>query len=139
VIVIGTYQRNPFPVQAVQVTPQNMAELAEWCGGEVKYLRTTEYTAATTRIIEVPLRGSKSDRGATAPAHVGDWITRLRDSVLFRVYRNKAFLDGYEPVRDMTETREAILLLIKKVSHDPGIADPEEITAQIIDLFGATR
>lgn len=34
---LESFERKPYPVRAVQVTDENIRDVANWCGGEVEY------------------------------------------------------------------------------------------------------
>lgn len=96
-IVTTTYQRKTFRVQAIKVTEENMGELAEWCGGRVHIETSGPHGGLGDPYIAVPI-SRIAGRVQTAPAKVGDWITRLTDANNFRVYRNKTFREVFEEI-----------------------------------------
>jgi len=81
-----TYVRRPFSVKAVQVTEENIKDVALWCGGTVA--RTLDDYEAL--YICVPV---KSGRGETTElkAFVGDWVTCARLKKIFKVYGESSF------------------------------------------------
>lgn len=94
------YVRKPFYVQAVQVTEENMHEVAKWCRGEVmptpeKYTRPGRngYIAvAAANPMAVP-----NERHSMAFA--GDWVVKgafgSKNTHAFKVYLPKAFSETF--------------------------------------------
>jgi len=62
----GWYVRREYVVEAMQVTQENMAEVAEWCGGSVE---TYHSPNGPRPIIQLP--GKRGE--------VNDWITLDKD------------------------------------------------------------
>lgn len=84
-----TYHRKSFPVEAVQVTLENMLEVREWTKGEIK---TDQNKAAKPRYIYIPVRQALNERQQRA--YVGDWV--LRSGHTFRIYNDNAFRNSFE-------------------------------------------
>lgn len=74
------YVRKPFEVEAVEVTAENMAEVAAWCHGEI--LSETNGNFIKVRVARV-----LNER--QTKAYVGDWV--LYAGTGFKVYTAKAF------------------------------------------------
>lgn len=89
------YVRKPFFVDAVRVTDDNMAEVAEWSGGSIrtkaKPIHETQ-EIVDAKYIKVNVKNAKYPR--QTQAFVGDWV--LRDIRDFRVYTNSAFERSFE-------------------------------------------
>lgn len=85
---IQKFQRKPFPADGVRVTRQNMAEVAEWCKGEVKQ------SGKKTKYIFVDAHRPMTER--QTQAFVGDWI--LYADRGFKVYTQNAFARNFELV-----------------------------------------
>lgn len=87
--------RKEFHVDEVQVTSENMVEVAEWCQGEV---RTEEHENAEKgrtvidRYVKVRVHRPLNDR--QTKAYVGDHILFAGSG--FKVYTNKAFESNFE-------------------------------------------
>lgn len=79
------YARAPFYVDAVQVTDENMADVAEWCAGEIK--TTDEDNGEGTKYIKVKVLRSLGDDQTMA--FVGRWV--LKAGTGFKVYKDSAF------------------------------------------------
>jgi len=90
---IKRYTHVPLFVQAVQVTPENIFEIAGWCDGTVKTDSDgkTYIMVATIR----PLRERQTQ------AYVGDWV--LKTDVGLKVYTNTAFKRGFVLAPETTE------------------------------------
>jgi hypothetical protein len=76
--------RKPFPVEVVQVTLQNIEEVAVWCNGTIEQ-RATRLLGTTTDLPVIVI-DSHSDRREAA---LGSWIVNLKGS--FRTYNSSAF------------------------------------------------
>lgn len=83
-----TYTRKRLDVDAVQVSAENMEEVAEWCGGSIK-------GDGTTKHIKVNINRPLSER--QTKAFVGDWV--LHSVTGFRIYTPKAFENGFQLVK----------------------------------------
>lgn len=84
---LKNYTRRPFSVDAVQVTNENLEDVAKWCGGSV--VNTTNEGKA------VRLANSKSRRGPKLPlAKIGDWVLTGPDG--FRAFSDGAFNKVFE-------------------------------------------
>lgn len=92
-----TYSRKPFVVEAIQVTQENVFEVAEWCGGEVKKSPPKSAPAGQTgEDLYVKVKVIKAQNDRQSQAFVGDWV--LRSGNNFKVYTNKAFLATFDPL-----------------------------------------
>jgi hypothetical protein len=85
--------RKPFTVDAVQVTAENMQDVAEWCQGEVL---TTEATEKRDPEDYIQVRVLRPLSPRQTKAFVGDWV--LYSGTGYKVYTNKAFDRGFEMV-----------------------------------------
>lgn len=74
------YLRKPFEVEAVQVTAENIDEVAQWCKGEVKEQNGNKY-------IKVEVARTLNEKQTMA--FIGDWI--LFAGTGYKVYTAKAF------------------------------------------------
>jgi hypothetical protein len=83
---IQNYRHKPTYVQAVCVTAENMAEIAEWCKGNV--LNNDEMKS----YVKVPVIRAINER--QTEAYVGDWV--LKAGTSFKVYTPKGFEKGFE-------------------------------------------
>lgn len=81
--------RKSFEVDAVQVTVDNINEVAKWCQGRVVKATDTEDQHVKVRVLRV------LDERQTK-AFVGDWV--LYAGTGYKVYNAKAFAKSFEPV-----------------------------------------
>lgn len=88
-IEYGKFTRKTFTVNAIQVTSENMREVAKWCGGIVKPLNEMLYD--NEWLIDFPSTKGIDGKPRRAQASVGDWISQLTSGGKFRVYSDKDF------------------------------------------------
>lgn len=86
------YSRIPFDVEQVQVTAENIDEVAEWCGGKVRVAKATD-KRAEARFIHVEVTRPMNDR--QRKAFPGDHV--LKSGGGFKVYTPKAFEECFAP------------------------------------------
>lgn len=98
---IEEFWRIPFPVKGVQVTEENMQEVANWCRGKLSA------ADETPRFIKVKVEKAITDKQTRA--RVGDYV--LRSPSGFKVYTEQAFNKCFgkqkveiNPVTDFLET-----------------------------------
>lgn len=77
-----TFSRKPFTVEAVEITEENLDDIAKLIG-EVKEKDGVKYIAVEKRIVPNIHR-----------AYVGWWVTRMGDNL--RCYSPKIFTDQFE-------------------------------------------
>lgn len=82
------YVRKPFDVDAVQVTAENMEEVAKWCKGKIE---TTEDTKLPFIRVDVPRVLTEKQ----TKAFVGDWVLYAGSG--FKIYTNRAFKGVFVP------------------------------------------
>ncbi len=85
--------RKPFYVEGIQVTPENMSEVAKWCGGIIKEAPGTG-TRVASKYIEVAVIRPTNPKQCMA--FVGNWI--LKVGVSFKVYTNSSFHSTFDRV-----------------------------------------
>lgn len=102
-ITPGKFVRNSFEVEAVRVLPEIIAEIAEWCGGEV-----TNAEHVKNVYIKVPVPGAANCRQTIACS--GDWVVKSAKG--FRVLCDKSFRIMYGPIQTDEEKRAEIFLLV---------------------------
>ena len=93
-LVTESFAHTPLFVDAVQVTDENMAELAVWCDG----------TQATNELglFYVKVNVIRPLRTRQTMAFAGDWV--LRTNTGFKVYTNNAFKKSFVPVKSLSRT-----------------------------------
>lgn len=84
--------RRPFDVNAVQVTPENAVEIAQWCKGKVT---TAEYKlmGQVVKLPAVLVPGNGPKKGKMVEALIGSWVTE--QNMNFRVYRDQQFHEQF--------------------------------------------
>lgn len=87
-LAVVKYARKPFYIDAVQVTEDNISDVAKWASADV---RTDNDTAAKKYIKVRVLRPLKERQ---TKAYVGDWV--LYAGTGFKVYTTTAFASNFE-------------------------------------------
>lgn len=82
---VRKYVRRQFSVEAIQVTNENMLEVAKWCKGRIRGESDSHH-------IKLNINRPLSER--QTKAFPGDWI--LHSPSGFRIYTPKAFENGFE-------------------------------------------
>ena len=99
------YTRKPFPVSAVQVTLQNIDQVAEWCHGSVE-LVNTRMLGTETPLPVIKIQGQGDNRGKTFTAALGCYVVEQKGS--FRVYKPAQFDASFDTIPekglDVTDT-----------------------------------
>jgi hypothetical protein len=103
------YIRKPFAVDAIEVTRENIREVARWCGGKVERHRRRDYgyREGFDQYIKVEVRKPLSERQTRA--YYGDWILAAEQgtSTSFKVYTQPAFSASFQKaVENMAKTVE---------------------------------
>lgn len=80
------YIRRPFEVEAVQVTEENIQDVADWCDGEIRH------TAEKIPFVKVQVARPMTTRQTRA--FIGDWV--LYAGRGFKVYNTKAFEGSFQ-------------------------------------------
>lgn len=80
---IQKFERLPFTVEAVEVTAENINQVARWCRGKV----LTEPGRARKKYILVEVKRALNDR--QTQAYVGDYVLKAGSG--FKIYTPKAF------------------------------------------------
>lgn len=100
------FARKPFLIDAVQVTKDNMEEVAKWCGGTIE---TETRGNRTIKFIQVPVSRPLNER--QKHALIGDWVLYAGRS--FKCYTAKAFADCFE------KPSEELLVTAAELLQDP--------------------
>jgi hypothetical protein len=93
------FTRKPFAVEAVQVTNENIEEVAEWCQGQVR--RSAGPNGRNPqRYIKLRVPGALNTR--QTQAYINDWVVQAQDEKLagFKVYKPKAFHNTFDEVKE---------------------------------------
>jgi hypothetical protein len=91
-LIIEEYTRKPFNIEAVQVTRENMEEVAKWCGGVV------QLDAKNKRYIKVDVNLPLTEK--QTKAYLDDWVLKSdnRGKGRFKVYTHKAFVHCFDKI-----------------------------------------
>lgn len=98
-----TYVRNPFYVEVIKITEQNMADVAEWCGGKV-------VEAGFGKYIDVFIQNPLTPR--QKQGRVGDYLLYAENG--FKVYIPRAFEKSFSKHGDKTTSYEKPIVITKK-------------------------
>lgn len=91
---IKTYERRSFDVEAVQVTMENIVEVAAWCSGQVCEIENkTDNNDRVPHYIKVAVHRPANSRQTRA--HIGDWVLRMGHG--YKVYTTEAFERCFKP------------------------------------------
>jgi len=90
-IETSKYVRKPFTVEGIQVSEENLEQVADWCGGHVR--TQTTMSDGAKRYVKVNVREPKTNR--QTKAYVGDWI--LLSDGGYKVYTQSAFEKSFQP------------------------------------------
>ncbi len=91
------YVRKPFFIDAVQVTEDNLEDVAKWASGDIRTDNENK------KYIKVRVYMPKNDR--QSKAYIGDWV--LYAGTGFKVYTTKAFSASFEVAEDQNATVSA--------------------------------
>lgn len=101
------YCRKPLDVQAIQVTEENMADVALWCKGGI-FEAAQDYPDEEIFIgdhyIKVPVNNPFNER--QAQAFTGDWVIKS-SRANYKVYTDKAFKAAFVKSTAFTVTTTA--------------------------------
>lgn len=78
---IEKYSRNPFEVEAVQVTADNMEEVAAWCLGTIQNPKPDDFFIKVE--VRYPIHSRQTEARPT------DWVLKMGNQ--FKVYQDEAF------------------------------------------------
>ena len=109
-IITEKYVRKPIEIQAVQVTDENMQEIAEWCKGQLR----VAVNPRGTREMYIKVQSIRPITERQTMAFTGDWV--LYAAPGFRVYTDNAFTSHFEKV---PEEQPMDLLVSSMVETEP--------------------
>lgn len=129
------FTRRPYDVNAVQVTPENANEVADWCGGTV-VLGDYKHSKFMIKLPIVKVPGNGVNKGKLVDARIGSWIIEYKGN--FRVYREKQIHEDFyqnhgsdrakfEPgdlVRELDQNdglKEGVVKMVNQVCVDYGM------------------
>ena len=123
---IKQYTRKPFPVAAVQVTLQNIDEIAEWCKGTIEQV-STKMLGTMTFLPAVKIQGQGENRGKEFTATLGCWVVEHKGS--YRVYKPAQFEATFDELAAEEDSAKYINGVVDGVSQ--AHVHPEEYVEQI--------
>lgn len=85
------FARKSFTVDAIQVTPENMKDVAAWCAGTIR--KDGEKEGHLSREY-IKVRVAYPINETQTQAYLGDWVLKSGNS--FKVYTNAAFEKNFE-------------------------------------------
>lgn len=124
------YSRKPFHVEAVQVTAENIEEVAAWCSGEIrtgkKVVRDEDNKIIERKevtFVKVSVHRPLNER--QTKGYLGDWV--LLSSSGFKVYTERAFEKAFEVDKSdhVTITPELKTLIEDEVLGQTSLDIPE--------------
>lgn len=129
------YQRKPFAVDAVEVTQQNMYDVARWCGGKVQTAGAEDPARRGQKYIKVQVKKPLDDR--QTQAYVGDWVLSSGQGPWgFKVYTPKAFESSFE--KQVDRMFEVVSRMDKRVKAEEQAEEEDEITADQLQIGNAS-
>ena len=117
-IATAKFVRKPFYIDAVQVTEDNLQEVADWCQGDVRTGRISE-DRGTGKYVKVRVHHALNER--QTKAFVGDWV--LYAGTGFKVYTPNAFAKSFDPAFDSPEELRALANLRERFTDIPPLSD----------------
>lgn len=90
---IKEYTRKTFPVNAVQVTLENIEQVADWCKGAIEQVET-KMLGTVAMLPVIKLKGQGENRGKDFVATLGCYVVEFKGS--FRVYKPVQFDASFE-------------------------------------------
>lgn len=94
-IVTQRYIRKPLYVDAVQVTAENMEEMAAWCQGDVRKTDENDHEfGPEVKYVHVRVHNPRSIRQTRA--FPGDWLLYTEKG--YKIYTTRAFEASFDPV-----------------------------------------
>lgn len=87
------YVRKPFHIDAVQVTSENIEEVARWVDSEIRNDRQDG------QYVKVRVHNPRNEK--QTKAFIGDWV--LYAGTGYKVYTDKAFRKDFQQVSDETK------------------------------------
>lgn len=91
-VAVQKYVSVPLEVEAVEVTAENLEDVAVWCKGELRSAAVDENENPVI-YIKVPVKKPRTER--QTKAFVGDWI--LKTPIAIKVYNPIAFKKNFTP------------------------------------------
>lgn len=148
-MIVVVRQRKSLRVEAVQVTAENLLEVAAWCGGVRRiYQKSVETTSGDFRsgqeCVEVVISRNEYGRENKGRAYIGGWVTRVmgRSTPTHRVYTDHAFSEAFEKIKTSPEKLKKVHEIVWEAMYNQYVHDSEfdkakveETVLQIAELF----
>lgn len=120
------FERKPFPVDAVKVTADNLAEVAKWCGGDVRRIAGSK-PGETIAYVKVNARRPLNVK--QTQAFIGDWVLSHENG--FKVYTEIALFKNFTPVEELRsenlfETHETTIV-------DESLSEEDQLLKDILE------
>lgn len=109
----GRYAFKSFEADALQVTPETIQDVAEWCGGVVR--NSGDYMPGSNRQFIDFIQTTPSSQ-SRASAYEGDWIVKVGD--FFREIDHTDFSEEFEPIAE-DRRKELEEYIGRMLSADP--------------------
>lgn len=90
---IQKFVRRSFAVRGVQVTEQNIHEVAEWAGGEV------HLDSSDRQFIKIDVKHPLNEDQTRA--HIGKWVLNTKKG--FKIYTDRAFKANFSDYEEVTD------------------------------------
>lgn len=136
-----TYHRRSFPIEAVRVDADNMAEVAKWCLGKILIQKRPSQKGAGGYVQEVPYIEVDVQRPLNprqTMAFVGDWVLKTGNS--FKIYSDIAFHKNFEkkPNYDdiLLPENESEFMVLRNGRYE--VMTPEELKEKLAPVVRAT-
>lgn len=111
------YVRKPFYPNVVQVTEENMAEVAQWCGGTIQEQKRAD-SDEVRKFIKVAVKRPLTER--QTKAFINDWVLEIDGG--FRIYTPNAFIASFTEIDGATEA------VLHGIFGNPVIPEEEPFT-----------
>jgi len=96
---IQTYLRRGFDVEAVQITLENIDEVAQWCGATIEQ-RPVRMVNTTALLPTISLKGSGVDHANYYLGYLNFWVVKMNKK--FRIYKPDQFDRTFVPKQQLT-------------------------------------
>ena len=124
---IRRYDRAPFPVEAVEVTDANMAEVAAWCGGEIM-TETRAVPGSSDEVWDVDyikVAVQRPYNEGQTKAYVGKFIT-VSETGGYKIYTPTAFASQFVPIIPTATPEFEGVMSMSEMKTSMGLPSPEQ-------------
>lgn len=113
-------ERIPFEVESVQVTEENMSEVAAWCNGEIVDA-SRQFPKPNIKVDVLHPAHERQRR-----AFVGDHVLRTEKG--FKIYNDRAYHECFRPVHAVSPRFDDARLTSVSIVHIDEVPDEQKIT-----------